>query len=321
VRAALLPTPGNPYLIEHWLRNYERVWKGEVDELRVLVNAQPDQVVREAIREAVERRGAIYMESTDAEHGLALRRLVDSTEADLVMLCEDDCRVRFSGEVAPRFERIERDECDVIGSPRGSMTIGIHNRAAMKFKEPKSAADSPGSHGFGMWPAFVFARRSALLATDQNYGAVSWQPGDRVPGLGYIAKNFECADTFGACALQLRAQCRVEYDVQFKGPDEWAAWLARDMHIPWFHCGSLSSWMFNGKYLHAEPATKWDKKQWGHRFAWWRRVWATTDPAFSEWREQYGAAWEEYRLHMTVHEHNVDEWCPLLDQMVTWDER
>jgi hypothetical protein len=297
------------------------VWKGEVDELRVLVNSQPDPLVRDAIREAVERRGAIYMESTDAEHGLALRTLVDSTDADIVMLCEDDCRVRLSGQVAPRFERIEAGECDVLGSPRGSMTAGVHARATDMLPKPPNPADVNGYHGQGMWPAFVFARRSALLATDQWYGAKSWEPGDEVLGLDWHAQVFECSDTFGACALQLRAQCHVKHDVQFKGPDEWTRWLTDGTLMPWFHIGSLSSWTFNGAYLHATPSTKHDRKQWGHRFAWWRRVWATTDPAFEPWREQYGQAWEAYRQHMGVHEHNVDEWCSLLDQMVTWDER
>ena len=27
--AALLPTPGDPFQVLYWLRNYERIWRGE----------------------------------------------------------------------------------------------------------------------------------------------------------------------------------------------------------------------------------------------------------------------------------------------------
>jgi hypothetical protein len=315
-----LPTPGNPFLVEHWLRNYEQVWKGEVDELRVNVNAQYDPAIRDAIREAVERRGAVYMEGKEAEHGFALRELVDATEADVVLLCEDDCRVRIEGHIARRFERIERNECDVIGSPRGSMTVGLNRRASEVFGEKVSmTADARGFHGHGMWPAFVFARRSALLATDQWYGAQDWQPGEEVLGLDWQTRQFECSDTFGATALQLRKACRVEHDVQYKGPDGWDEWLhTHDM--PWFHIGSLSSWQFNGEFLHATPASRADMPQWAHRFAWWRRVFETTAPAFPDLRERYASAWEAYRQHIGIDTDLIDSWVPLLDRMVTWDE-
>ena len=68
---ALLPTHGDPFMLRHFLVNYDRVWRGEVDELHVLVSGQPDPEVmsEEAIKAAhlinelpEGRRRALYAE-------------------------------------------------------------------------------------------------------------------------------------------------------------------------------------------------------------------------------------------------------------------
>ncbi len=83
--AALLPTPGDPLLAKYWIRNYEQVWKGEVDELLVLVNGNTESV------KMYEQTGARVILNPDRMgHGEALDVLVCNIDADKVVFIEDD---------------------------------------------------------------------------------------------------------------------------------------------------------------------------------------------------------------------------------------
>lgn len=328
--AALLPTPGDPYLIEHWLRNYEQTWMGEVDELRVLINMQPIPEVRQWIKDRVEERDGIYMESPEQVpygHGYALRLLVDSTDADTIMLCEDDCRVRYRGAVQQRFDRIERGEADVIGGPRTSMTPGIHVACAARWSPVQ--CDEDGGHGYGMWPAFVFARRECLLATDQNYGVRAWSKGEYVEPVDWVcpSDDTDCADTFGWAAIQLRAKFNVVPDVQFKGPDQWQSWLDRGKDIPWFHIGSLSSSHNLCAGTEAElmdagevgPGSG-EEKEWGNRLYWWWRCFTTTQDELPEYIGPYGQGWSQIKNTKGVRQEAIEQWGNVADRLVTWNE-
>lgn len=323
MRAALLPTPGNPFLVEHWLRNYDQVWRSEVDELRVCVNGQTDPEVRAFIRSRVELRGGIYHEFGQflSGHGEVLTILVDATEADTLMLVEDDCLVRRPDAVASRFRRIEAGEVDVIGSPRGSMTGGVHDRAAKLF--PLNDTPRDGGAGFGMWPSFVFVRRDALLATDRNYASTGWAPGDYVPGLDFHVSGEECADTFGAMAFQLRRQFRVANDSQWKGPDTWREWLDKGFDPEWFHIGSLSS---TGN-LAVEPVrdvpvpSVYDKGQWGHRLYWMWRYGETVADSWPERADLYRANVQTLRDDLQLSDDDVMQWHDTVNELITWDER
>ena len=57
MRAALLPTTGDPFVVAYWLRNYA-TWRDEVDELVVLVNSSRSDADGNAyVREQVEAAG------------------------------------------------------------------------------------------------------------------------------------------------------------------------------------------------------------------------------------------------------------------------
>ncbi len=201
-RAALLPTPGDPFLVAYWLRNF-RVWRREVDVLRVLVNGQADCHALDLIAAEVAAAGGEFdwlPEMTD--HGVLLGELIDGCDADTVLLVEDDAYVRNPQMVAACFQRIERGEVEVVGSPRGCASAFLLERAERRW--PELPATGTEDTGHALWPSFLFARRETLLATDRNFGAQSWQAGELVPGLRARAPEPVSADTFVATSYQLR---------------------------------------------------------------------------------------------------------------------
>lgn len=331
--AALLPTPGDPFLVRHWLVNCERVWRGDVDEVRVLVTGQPVREAADYIREHVEAIGGIYTERSTGgmvPHGIALNILISDTDADAVVLLEDDVRVRRSGKIRSYLRGIEDGNWDVAMSPRVSMTPGIEQAARERWVTPKLPDDCDGH---GAWPAFVFARRTDLLATDRDFGERAWGGGMTVPGLGFYVQpgKTECADTFGGAAFQLRDRCRVQDIPQWKGPWLWPEWLAREMNMAWFHVGSLSSssnlgadWDGPGRGFEFSDARTLDDYfeigEWAHRLHWWKRCVDLYGHELPAHAERYLANWERLRERMGVPHDRIEGWRTTVDQMITWDE-
>lgn len=279
MRAALLPTPGNPQMLAYWLRNFE-TWRDEVDELVVFVNgANPGD---EAIdRRMVEAAGARFRSAPiSLGHDGSLLTLLHETKADLVVLCEDDAYVRHPGSVRAAFDRIESGETDIVGSPRGEDYITSPRQDWGPYR--------PGAlvelH-HGLWPAFLFLRRADIMATDRIFGDRGWPRGGNIPGWGAvtpdacayigIAAEFVHLDTLFGTTFQLRAMgLRTELVHWVRVFDAAATeqWLAHDP--PWFHVTNLST--LPGPLAGVAPETLPDWAPggglWTRRVAWWERT-------------------------------------------------
>ena len=287
-RVALLPTPGDPLQLAYWRRNFERVWAAEVDDLAVLTSRQ--------------------------DHGFAIGHLLASTDAEYVMLCEDDAYVRRPGAVDAAFARIESGECDVIGSPRGSASAALIEAAGRSF--PLLTASETGESGHALWPCFLFARRSDLLATDRHFGARNWAIGEEVLGLTAAAPM--SADTFVSTSWQLRTLnvCPVG---QYRATD--AAQVANWSAAPWFHVGSLSTgWgMSFGPGITPVPLIGQDILELERRASWWWRFWRTAPDGVE--RDEYGEGLRALIVAWGLDQSRIEGWERTYQPFVTWNEQ
>lgn len=337
---ALLPTHGDPFMLKHFVNNYDRVWRGEVDDLYVLVSGQPDPDVAAYCRHTVEAVGGFFVGclAPTLDHGVALRTLAESAGirphdgrcADIFMLIESDARVLRPGAVAGRVARIASAQDAVIGSPRVSMDGRLDAALRERWGHyPDATVD--GCQGYGLWPCFVFVRADVLLhETDRNYGARGWLAGETIEGPGIVCpENGWCADTFGSAALQLRGRYPISAEVQYKGPDGWKEWLDAGHQIPWFHTGSLSSWGGSGGLLVDGDSELMDGRrmeseqellEWGHRVCWWERFLRHAGDGLSRHRANYQRNLDRLRSVVGVEERHVQHWEQIVDRMITWDE-
>lgn len=319
MRAALLPTNGNPFILGYWLRNFA-TWRDEVDELVVLVNMRRGQPDRGYDEEAVKAVGGRMRFVADAlGHGNALSRLIVSeTDADLVVLCEEDAFVRHPGSVWAAFNRIAAGRTDVIGSPRGEDTRTVRWGPF----DPSDVKEL----GRGLWPAFLFARRDDLLATKRQFGDLRWNLGEMLPGIGRPVDEAMCRyvgvgperihlDTFYATTWELRAKGLRTELVHHVRPWQAAAarrWLRDDP--PWFHVtGSSALGHVLAGTRHEDLP---DRHDWPRRVAWWQRVVdAVTD---APEREQALERFRSFRKHIDPDQ--VAAWDRVFDGWVTWAE-
>jgi hypothetical protein len=87
-RAALLPTPGDPFLLDLWIAFYKR-WETYIDSLYVLVNSPADKSVIDYIENAFKSQSSkvhfMYVDR-QIEHGEALQRMLSRVAENIVML-------------------------------------------------------------------------------------------------------------------------------------------------------------------------------------------------------------------------------------------
>ena len=253
-RAAILPYPGDPFLLHYWLQFFNRVWQDEIDKLYIYLNSPVEQPVVEYIRELCLRNPKINFtyEDHQIEHGEVINRALDLVAEDLVMLIEDDGFIFKKGMVDKCFGYIESGEYDVVGSKRGSCSMEILEKSKQLYGLDYAGE---GDQGCNFWPNFFFSSKSNLLRTDRRFGARTWRRGEVIlplsrTGATYLAKDeLATGDTFVNTSLQLMQmipQDRIKYVPQYHGSPEDLDHASRGYNLfdglaPWCHVGSLSS--------------------------------------------------------------------------------
>ncbi len=318
MRSALLPTPGDPFMLAYWLRNYE-TWRDQVDELVVFVNGQRDPALVQYDQSIVEAVGGRFLASEhSAGHDGALLYLLQNTEAEHVVLCEDDAYVRHPEKVGDAFFRIEHGHTDLVGSPRHEDYAGQY--VLFGSYNPGDLAELR----HGLWPAFLFARRADLLATDQRFGDRGWPRGGHIDGWGPvtpavcdfigIAAEYVHLDTFFGTTFQLRAKgLRTElvHHVRLYDARATEEWLAEDP--PWFHVTGLSTLpaVLDG----SDPAMLPDMDEhgglWTRRMAWW-----TKTVEAGEWDKQHVRLMQLalFASRAGIRQSDLDAWTARFDR-------
>lgn len=315
-RAALLPAGSDPFLNAYWLRNYA-TWADQVDELHVAVCGplEPDVLAyTESCVAAVPHARMIHIDHR-TDHGATLSMLLDETQADHVMLCEDDAYIRRPEVIGECFAVAEAG--GIAATPRGYGGNEATAAAAARF--------GPRATGNAFWPCFLFVAREHLLATDRQFGATIRLPGDYSAALDHTFSERDISDTFVSASYQLRAMgldisLRDNYrlgDVQ----------VPRD--APWFHVGSLSAGHGHGfmgslgpdEYRVEVQAVRSLPPTFATgRVSWWQRAWSKHRWELADYGERYGRALQRFMVDIGVNQPEADAMRRSHTPLITWDE-
>lgn len=278
-RAILLATPGDPFLIAYWLRNYDE-WRelARIDELLVCVSWPTAPDVLEHIRFEVAARGGITVYHGArglVEHGEAIKLLLPFSSSEYVMLAEDDVYFRTPGFVCGTFDVLEGPSpYEVAGIPGVGMSA-----------ELQLAGTARGWQGPGLRPMCLFARREALAALTEGLCARNWVAGEHVVGLNYLCREPCSADTFAAASFELLALYNVFYLPQPSAAG------------PYEHAGSLSTGPYVADDVLAYEATI-NLPGWKTRLSWWETFWREWPGGLEDEYERYGSALERIRARL-----------------------
>lgn len=311
-RAVILPTPGDPFLLQYWLKLYRGVWGQEIDRLYVHLNSPAPADVADYMKTLLDKP-KISFRYTDRmiDHGEAIKQILADVTEDYVMLVEDDGLIFDSGMVDWCFRQLESGRFDIVGSKRGSCGAEILEVASKKWKIPM---DGYGDQGCNFWPCYFFTKTS-ILRKIENFGAKMWYAGDYVEPLDFYTMKDQAGDTFVEASLILRNMIpaeRIQIVPQYHThPDDithseqkQSIW---DGMAHWLHIGSLSSGAYNlldpSRPLPTMPETDFDKREYERRVQWWLTFWEKRDVmALESYAQVYKAGIDRiiqgYNLHM-----------------------
>ena len=306
-RAALLPYPADPFLLNYWLHFYDTVWGDEIDHLYIHINSPIEKPVIDYIKAMCDARPNITYKYTDhqIEHGDAIDEMLDMIKETDVMLIEDDGFIFKKGMVDQCFRMLESGNYDIVGSKRGSCAFEILKAAERKWGV---AYTGEGDQGCNFWPNYFFSSVELLKSTDRNFKAKGWVDGETIKGLDMVVDiPVMYGDTFVNTSLQLRGMVpihRIGIVPQYHGHPSDLQHASEGKYLfdgfaPWTHIGSLSSGVggiLKDDHNRAlarrlidppEEATKlntdWvttdqEREEWERRAQWWLTFWEKRDP-------------------------------------------
>ncbi len=330
-RAAILPYPGDPFLLNFWLRFYDTVWGDEVDKLYIYLNSPIEAEVVEYIRDRIRRSNntVLLYEPQMADHGASINKTLDHIDEEFLMLIEDDAIVFRSGMVDMCFGLLESGKYDIVGSKRGSCALEIIEAAQKKWNIPETPY---GDNGPNFWPCYFFSKTETLKATTRHFGARAWNKGEKITPLDYdVEVPVVNGDTFVNTSLELRAMIpeeRIYYVPQYHlHPDDWRNFerglTVFDGKAPWLHIGSLSSGVTGilrddqnrplASRLSMEPKgptvlepwanTEMEKQEWERRICFWLMFWDNRElDKIVEFADAYKAAIDQviWQYHLNI---------------------
>lgn len=320
-RAAILPYPGDPFLLKYWLENFYKFWADDINKLYIICNTPAEKKVVEYIEFLCtadpDKIDFTFIDHHE-QHGDLIRIGLEKATEEYIMLVEDDCYMIKPGKVNECFELLENGSFDIVGSKRGSCHEEILKAAQRVYHIDY---EGEGDQGPNFWPNCFFAKRQLLLATDRDYNSRAWVQGDIIAPLGdyEVVAPVISSDTFVWASLQLRAMVpedRIYYVNQYHAhPDDYQHYLDGkylfEGRAPWTHIGSLSSGVSGAimddqgrsiaKRTREEPhgptvlpaawcdvTSDFAKMEWERRVQWWLTFWENRDPKeIPEYAELY----------------------------------
>lgn len=296
-RAAFTSACGDPFILLLCIKLFQERFYNEIDKYYIGLNNHsgvPKEVIAKLLSTlSYELKIQIIYHPNGIGNGLPITEMTLVSKEDLIVLIEDDFFIFTSGKINECFQKIEVDQCDVVGSPRGSCGQEITDASVKKYNLDLSGY---GDRGVNFWPAGFFCKRKDLLRTDLNFASKTWQAGEYSKELDHTFKEINHGDTFVWACVQLRhLGLRFHNVPQFHAsPTEPEDRMLKVMNWKdeepyWIHGGSLSSgW---GGYLNKSiPSCKTDmeKREMESRCAFWTIACDTTE-GFEEFKKEYKA--------------------------------
>jgi len=335
-RAAILPFPGDPFLIQYWLKNFYKHFANDIDKLYIICNTPAEKSVADYI-EKLCTQDPLKIDYTfidhHIQHGDAIRMGLEKATEEYIMLVEDDAYMILDGMVNECFEKVEGNNYDIVASRRDSCHPEI-SLASQRIYNISNEGE--GDKGCNFWPNFYFSKRQLLLSTDRNFNSRAWLRGEIIPELkGYeVQAPVVSSDTFVWASIQLRTMVpdeRIFYVPQYHAhPDDAKHYeegrFIFDGRAPWVHIGSLSSGVSGAimddqgrsiaKRTREEPhgptvlplawcdiESDFAKMEWERRVQWWLTFYEQRDPeALQEYAQLYRAGLDQLisQFHLRI---------------------
>lgn len=199
----LLPTPGDPLILETWMCNF-RKYEHLIDECLICVNHLiTDYTFTEETNEKLNKfyesfkseKVKIYYNHNINNHGLILKYLYEKSKGDIIFLMEDDNLILDVSILEFNLNKIKNNECDIIGIQRNCCSEKLIEIFYKKYDRSN----------VGFWPTNFLCKRNLLNKTDLNFSEKVFNSAELIKELNYIPNEPLYSDTMVFLSLQLHS--------------------------------------------------------------------------------------------------------------------
>jgi glycosyltransferase involved in cell wall biosynthesis len=329
MRAAILPSPGDCFVLLHFLHYFKTVWQDEVDKLYIGINSDVETtVIYELLDELKHPKIVISYYDRPLGHGKAINLLLEQCDEDFVVLLEDDSIIFKKGFLTEKFDQLEGNEAMIIGSPRMSCPKQVADMAAKEFN---LNYEGWGDKGPAFWPCFFFTRTNFLKSTSRHFG------------------SSEMGDTFVRSSIEMRRKIHKSMSLTDKkgvfeipqyhcSPDDYQNKEANrgifDGNCGYMHFGSLSSGIENtlldqrgvplkertkdvGLVKIRQPQSEQERMELEKRVMWWNESYRLNQGKFGEFGEAYGYAIENVIKECKLSWEAINNWRKLYYEVIS----
>jgi len=237
----LLPTPGDPLILDTWLRNYKK-YEHLIDECIICINgvSVPVDILINNLHlvnywNSISKNYSkikVFFSHYLNDHGLALKLLYERSIGDIIFLMEDDNYILDIHFLENCIKKVKSREYDIVGVPRNSCSEEITQQVEFIFNRK-----SPS-----FWPTHFIVTRELLDKTDINFETRVYNANCCIKELNnYIPTNKLVSDTMVYLSLQLINKSRKIFDIQTSHHSFIDETFDKVEHCSDLHIGSFSS--------------------------------------------------------------------------------
>jgi hypothetical protein len=241
-RAILLPSIGDPFLLELWFSRSYPKFKNEVDHVYICLDSNQNEKWQSEVKQHIIET---YSKLPNISIFFSEKAGLSSTIETAFKRCQhtyfayiqEDAYVYKEGEVDRCFELLECDTVDVVATPMYCYS-GILNGLLSDVTGGKE----PYLHhlGFAFWQNFFFSSVKTIRETNCNFEPKQYRKGERIPYLNQEAPDTVSLDVMAEISFQLRVLGkRFKYVSQGLGVHD-LNFSPLDVNF-WQHVNSLSS--------------------------------------------------------------------------------
>jgi len=198
----LLPTPGDPLILEMWISNFKK-YEHLIDECLICINHLI--VVEKSISEKRLHELSLFYNSLNTSkikiyynhfcnnHGDALKFLFEKSSGDIIFLMEDDNYIIDIEYLQINLEKVKRNEYDIVGVQRNCCSDELVKKFIYIYNKKN----------IGFWPTNFICKKSLLEKTDLNFSEKRFESGVFIKELNYTPDKHLYSDTMVYLSLQL----------------------------------------------------------------------------------------------------------------------
>ena len=236
MRAVLLPSIGDPFVLKFWLYCFEK-WKQNVDKVYISIAPPKEEKYQPVIDFAKQMAEGFQVVGEGKEMNTTFNDLLmNPMPEEYFLLTQDDAYIFDPGLVEACFRSIEEGWTDIVASNQFTYPAWLNEYLIPIYpKEEKQA-----NRGLAFYPNFFFGKVKDIQEAKSGIGVQQWPKGEKIEYLNdRILEDNADMDLMGALSIELRHKgLKWQYVPQYQD-GYWEQW--KDKKIPWTHVTGLSS--------------------------------------------------------------------------------